>query len=168
MPLRSGGALANENISTRRLVGMVSVGAKPIVAKAVVFQSGFETGDYSEWSRTDGLGTVLFIDSLVKYEGNYSSRTEGDSFYAGYGIDQMIDTGLTLQTGKWYKIRLQVFVDATDGYVKLYVDDVLAASKTSCNTTGMLRVTAGSATSMWMTGLAKRKEWVDSIKVDEP
>jgi hypothetical protein len=220
--------------------------AKRGIAKTVVFQSGFETGNYSEWSRTGGLGTVLFIDSVVKYEGNYSSRTEGDSFYAGYaqkditleagktynlygyfrcdsfdfsrmgppwddyvdyilgfqdsigdpaaatnallfalqgvslnilalrlcyrraGAEQMVDTGLLLETGKWYKVRLEVYVDAANGYVKLYIDDVLTASKTSCNTSGILRITAGSGTTMWMTRLAKRQEWVDSIKVDEP
>lgn len=223
---------------------MQSIGGK--LAKVIVFESGFETGDYSEWDRVWGEGTVLFIDDVTKYEGNYSSRSEGDSWYTAYaqkdysletektynlygyfrcdsfdfsamgppwddyvdcilglqdtvndpwaannclffvlqgiaenvlglkldyrrdGVDEFIDTGLTLETGRWYKIRIEVYVHATEGYVKLYIDDELKAEKTNCNTTGMLRFTAGSNTSMWATGVATRKEWVDSIKLDEP
>ena len=208
----------------------------------LIFSSGFEAGDYSEWDRHEDE-TVLSIDNVVKYEGNYSSKIEGDSWYPGYSqkdltlesgktyclsgyfrcdsfdfssmgepwedyIDnvlgfqddqgnpyaasnglfftlqgagenvlklklcyrrdassEFIDTGLTLETGKWYAIAIEVYVHDSSGYVKLYIDGELKASKTACNTTGMLRFSAGSATSIWATDLATRTQWVDIIKL---
>jgi hypothetical protein len=66
MPLRSGGALANENISTRRLVGLISVGAKPCPSGEQIVNGGFETGDLTGWT-TD----YFEVDWSVPYEGFY-------------------------------------------------------------------------------------------------
>jgi len=242
LPLKSGGAVESEFMRGRANSGVMSVGMA--ILKATLFQSGFDTGDYSEWTRT--LGPPA-IDNVVKHDGNYSSKSTGDSwyvrvaqqdyvfatgnFYRLHGwfrcdaldfsamgppwddyIDDVLsihgadatdpfasargvffalrgvaenvarlyldtrvggsstytDTAITLTLGQWYKIRLEVYVHATEGYAKLYINDELKAQRLNFNTTNLGRLSAGSATSMWSTGLATRTINNDTIKLDDP
>jgi len=215
-----------------------------VVAKSTLFSSGFETGDYTEWTRTVGPPV---IDTTVVHDGSYSSKSTGDSWYTRLAqqdytfavgnlyrlhgwfrcdafddsamgppwsdyIDDVLsihgtdatdpiasargvffalrgiaedtlklylehrvggsstftDTGITLALAQWYKTRLEIYVHATAGYAKLYINDELKAQKTAINTTNLGRFSAGSSTSMWATGLASRTSYVDTILLDDP
>ena len=153
------------------------------------FYSGFEPGNFSEWTGTGGTG--LSVQSVVVHTGTYSARRTGTLFHgwcykdlyqtalhhrvegyvrydtlnffpgfpwhistlgfmdglrevAGFGIywDQVTrylalihrtpptwfvayTFGEACQLGKWYKVAVEMYRHATEGWIKLYIDDVL-------------------------------------------
>jgi len=117
MPLKSGGAVDNENMRGRSNTGLISIGRivvappplPPIKTPTVTyFSSGFEPGNFSEW--TAQIRNPV-IDSVVKHDGNYSSRSEDDLFY-DEGIEQnMIGFGLptVYYIHGWVRVDTLVF-----------------------------------------------------------
>lgn len=82
----------------------------PIV---IYFQSGFETGDYTEWTaKYPAAGAhVPVIDSSVKHDGTYSSRSEDDLFYDEGAEQNMSGFGLpaTYYIHGWARMDTLVF-----------------------------------------------------------
>jgi len=86
MPLKSGGILDNTHTKGRANLGLISMGRVAGIKIPIVtyFSSGFDTGDFSEWTAQIRNPT---IDSTIKHDGNYSSRSEDDLFY-DEGVEQ--------------------------------------------------------------------------------
>jgi len=101
-----------------------SIGGKAGIPRAkspitTYFESGFEPGDYSEW---DDTGGPPVIDSATKHDGDYSSRSEGDLFYAYYASQDMSGFGLPAT----YYIHGWVMVDSFSAD-RLVTDMILGA-----------------------------------------
>jgi len=120
MPLKSGGAVDNEKMRGRTALGLLSVTRTPGIKVATVsyFTSGFETGDFSEW--TAQVRNPV-IDSAVKHDGRYSSRSEDDLFY-DEGVEQNM-AGFGLPTvyyiHGWVRVDTLVFDPTLTGGVGL-------------------------------------------------
>lgn len=116
MPLKSGGALDNEKLRGRTNSGLISITKTPGIKTPTVtyFSSGFETGDFTEWTATVRSPV---IDSAVKHDGSYSSRSEDDLFY-DEGVEQdMSGFGLptTYYIHGWVRVDTLVFDPTLSG-----------------------------------------------------
>jgi len=103
---------------TIQMVGTEVIGIKsPIIT---YFSSGFETGDFSEWTARCGNATPV-IDSAVKHDGNYSSRSEDDLFYDRGAEQDMSGFGLptTYYIHGWVRADTLVFDPTLTGVVGL-------------------------------------------------
>ncbi|MEM3090527.1 MAG: heparin lyase I family protein, partial [Candidatus Bathyarchaeia archaeon] len=48
-----------------------------------IFQSGFETGDFSEWTATEQPNGIASVQSITKHHGNYAAKFETTSTAVG-------------------------------------------------------------------------------------
>ena len=59
------------------------------LATPILFSSGWETGDWTEWTHKVGSGTIQpTIDSVVKYSGTYSQKCDNIDLFYSAGSDK--------------------------------------------------------------------------------
>jgi len=75
-------------------------GATEKVSRKILFESGFEEPYSNEWDITEGDPTYLSRDMSVVYEGSFSSKSSGDSFYSAY-----VQKAVSLEEGKIYLLN---------------------------------------------------------------
>jgi len=121
---------------------------------ALIGGAGSQFGPWEAWS-----GVSVALKGVAENTAHFclEYRVGGNSYF--------IDTGVALTLNQWYNITLEVYTNPLEGYVKLYINNVLLAQKENLDTTSLTWIAVGSSTNIWTAGLTTRTSWADKVSL---